>query len=233
MKVLIFADERGQLEFDAFVLRQAGFQPVSAATEERLLSASREENPEVIVVDVTSRDIDLLSLVGQLRSEWDGPLMVISPVMDEEYIISALDQGVDDYLIKPHGPHMLAARVRALLRHTRAMPLSALGPITIQGLTLDPEQHLVTTPTGSSVHLTNMEFRLLFLLMRNPDRVIPLETIVQRVWGFSGQGEATLVKSLISRLRHKVEPDPAHPRYVKTVPGIGYSFSPVDDAETG
>lgn len=112
------------------------------------------------------------------------------------------------------------------------MPLSALGPITIQGLTLDPEQHLVVTPSGSTVRLTNMEFRLLFLLMTNPDRVIPSETIVERVWGYSGRGEVTLVKNVISRLRHKVEPDPAHPQYVKTVPGIGYSFSPGEETDT-
>lgn len=113
------------------------------------------------------------------------------------------------------------------------MPLSALGPITIQGLTLDPEQHLALTSQGSTIRLTNMEFRLLFLLMRNPDRVIPSETIVERVWGYSGTGEATLVKNLVSRLRHKVESDPAKPRYIKTVPGIGYSFSPTEEPDTG
>jgi DNA-binding response OmpR family regulator len=70
-----------------------------------------------------------------------------------------------------------------------------------------------------------MEFRLLYLLMRNPDRVIPTEIIVERVWGYGGRGEATLVKNLVSRVRRKVEPDPSNPRYVKTISGIGYSFS--------
>jgi len=232
MKVVLFADDREQLEFDAFVLRQAGLQPVTAASEERFLAVCHEQGPDLVIVDTASRETDLLSLVGKVRSDWDGPIMAISPVAEEEYILKALDGGVDDYLVKPHSPRMLAARVRALLGRTRPMPLSALGPITIQGLTLDPEQHLVVTPTGSTVRLTNMEFRLLFLLMTNPDRVIPSETIVERVWGYSGKGEATLVKNVVSRLRHKVEPDPAHPQYVKTVPGIGYSFSPGEETDT-
>jgi DNA-binding response OmpR family regulator len=151
--------------------------------------------------------------------------MLVAPAKDEEYILKALDLGVDDYLAKPHSPQMLVARAKVLLRRAQPVPLSALGPVTVQGLTLDPEQHLVTMPGGSTVRLTNMEFRLLYLLMRNPDRVIPTETIVERVWGYGGRGEATLVKNLVSRVRRKVEPDPSNPRYVRTISGIGYSFS--------
>jgi DNA-binding response OmpR family regulator len=152
-------------------------------------------------------------------------LILAAPATDEEYVLKALDLGVDDYLAKPHSPQMLVARAKVLLRRGQPIPLSALGPVTVQGLTLDPEQHLVTMPEGSTVRLTNMEFRLLYLLMRNPDRVIPTETIVDRVWGYGGKGEATLVKNLVSRVRRKVEPDAANPRFVKTVTGVGYSFS--------
>jgi len=91
---------------------------------------------------------------------------------------------------------------------------------------------VLLTPEGSAVRLTNMEFRLLYLLMRNPDRVIPTEIIVERVWGYGGKGEVTLVKNLVSRVRRKVEPDPAHPRYVTTIPGIGYAFSSSGEENT-
>jgi len=232
MRVVIFGNDRDQLEFDALVLRQAGLQPITITNEGEFLSLCAEEAPDLIVIDA-SKEMDLLPLLSKVRSESGVPIMVISPEREEEYILQALDRGVDDYLVKPHTPRMLAARVRTLLRRTRPMPLSVLGPITIQGLTLDPEQRLVVTPNGATVHLTNLEFRLLFLLMSNPERVVPLETIVERVWGYGGESETALVKNLVSRLRHKVEPDPSNPRYIKTVPGIGYSFSPSEEADTG
>jgi DNA-binding response OmpR family regulator len=225
MKALIFGDDAEQLEFVAFVLRQAGLQPLATVSEERFLTQCAEEEPALILLDATSKETDLLPLVARVRAESDVPLMLVAPAKDEEYILKALDLGVDDYLAKPHSPQMLVARAKVLLRRAQPVPLSALGPVTVQGLTLDPEQHLVTMPEGSTVRLTNMEFRLLYLLMRNPDRVIPTETIVERVWGYGGRGEATLVKNLVSRVRRKVEPDPSNPRYVRTISGIGYSFS--------
>ncbi|MGB9301460.1 MAG: response regulator transcription factor [Anaerolineae bacterium] len=225
MKALIFGDDADQLEFVAFVLRQAGLQPLATVSEERFLTQCAEEAPALIFLDTTSKEMDLLPLVARVRAESDVPLILAAPATDEEYILKALDLGVDDYLAKPHSPQMLVARAKVLLRRGQPIPLSALGPVTVQGLTLDPEQHLVTMPEGSTVRLTNMEFRLLYLLMRNPDRVIPTETIVDRVWGYGGKGEATLVKNLVSRVRRKVEPDAANPRFVKTVTGVGYSFS--------
>jgi DNA-binding response OmpR family regulator len=229
MKALVFGDDRDQLEFDAFVLRQAGLQPVVTGSEEKFLSICVEEVPDLVVLDATSKEADFLPVVATVRSDSAVPILLTSPVSDEEYILGALDLGVDDYLVKPHSPRMLAARARTLLRRTQAAPLSALGPVTVGRLTLDPEQHVLVTPDGSTVRLTNMEFRLLYLLMRNPDRVIPTETIVERVWGYGGKGEATLVKNLVSRVRRKVETDHTHPRYVKTVSGIGYFFSSSPD----
>jgi two-component system response regulator RegX3 len=232
MRTLIFSDDRDQVEFAAFVLRQAGLQPVVTTSEDKFLAMCGDENPDLILLDATSKETDLTALAGRVRAESDALMMLVSAKDDEEHILSALDLGVDDYLVKPHSPQMLAGRAKALLRRAQPVPLSALGSVMVQGLTLDPERHLVTTPDGSEVRLTNMEFRLLFLLMRNPDRVIPSETIVERVWGFGGKGEATLVKNLVSRVRHKVEPDPANPRYLKTVSGVGYSFSSTETPES-
>jgi DNA-binding response OmpR family regulator len=232
MRALIFGDDRDQLEFDAFVLRQAGLQPVATGSEEKFLSMCVEETLDLVVLDATSREMDLLPLVARVRSDTAVPILLTSPLSDEEYILKALDLGVDDYLLKPHSPRMLAVRCRVLLRRAQSMPLSAMGPVTAEGLTLDPEAHVLLTPEGSSVRLTNMEFRLVYLLMRNPDRVIPTETIVERVWGYGGKGEATLVKNLVSRVRRKVEPDPSNPRYVRTISGIGYTFSSAEVVDT-
>lgn len=232
MRVVIFGDDRDQLEFDALVLRQAGLQPVTTIDEGKFLSICAEEAPDLVIIDATSKEMDLLSVTSKVRSDSGVPIMALSPEREEEYILQALDRGVDDYLVKPHTPRMLIARTRTILRRTRSMPISAVGPITIEGLTLDPEQHLVITSEGRRIHLTNLEFRLLYLLMRNPGRVIPSETIIDRVWGYSGEGDNTLLVNLMSRLRRKVEPEPANPRYIKTVPGIGYSFSPGQGGDT-
>lgn len=232
MRVVIFGDDRDQLEFDALVLRQAGLQPVTTIDEGKFLSICAEEAPDLVIIDATSKEMDLLSVTSKVRSDSGVPIMALSPEREEEYILQALDRGVDDYLVKPHTPRMLIARTRTILRRTRSMPISAVGPITIEGLTLDPEQHLVITSEGRRIHLTNLEFRLLYLLMRNPARVIPSETIIDRVWGYSGEGDNTLLVNLMSRLRRKVEPEPANPRYIKTVPGIGYSFSPGQGGDT-
>ncbi|MCJ7668611.1 MAG: response regulator transcription factor [Anaerolineae bacterium] len=232
MIVVIFGDDPDQLELHALASRQAGFQPVTTMSEKKLLSICAQEGPDLVIFDVTSKEKDPLPVIRKVRSESDVPIVVLSPQADEEYILQALESGVDDYLIKPHTPRMLIARTRTILRRTRSMPISALGPITIEGLTLDPEQHLVITSEGRRIHLTNLEFRLLYLLMRNPGRVIPSETIIDRVWGYSGEGDNTLLVNLMSRLRRKVEPEPANPRYIKTVPGIGYSFSPGQGGDT-
>jgi DNA-binding response OmpR family regulator len=235
MQVVVFGDDPDQLELHALAFRQAGFQPVTVMSEERLLSICAQEGPDLLILDVTSREKDPLPVIRKVRSESsesDVPIIVTSPQADEDYILQVLEAGVDDYLVKPHTHRMLLARARTILRRTRAMPLSALGPITIEGLTLDPEQHLVTISDGRGIHLTNLEFRLLYLLMRNPGRVVPSETIVDRVWGYSGEGDSTLLVNLMSRLRRKVEPDSANPRYIKTVPGIGYSFSPSEGPKT-
>jgi DNA-binding response OmpR family regulator len=232
MKTLIFGDDRDQLEFDAFVLRQAGLQPLVTSSEEKFLGMCVDEAPDLIVLDATSREVDFLALVAGVRSDSAVPILLASPESDEEYILRALDHGVDDYLPKPFGPRMLAARARTLLRRSQSIPLLAMGPVAVEGMTLDPEAHTLVTPDGTSVRLTNMEFRLLYLLMKNPDRVIPTETIVERVWGYGGKGEVTLVKNLVSRVRRKVEPDPAHPRYVTTIPGIGYAFSYSEEVDS-
>jgi DNA-binding response OmpR family regulator len=115
--------------------------------------------------------------------------------------------------------------VDALLRRAGGVPLFSLPTLSLSGLTLDPATRAVEVEGRSGRRLTHLEFRLLYTLMTHRGQILPAEAIVERVWGYSGEGSRELVRGLISRLRAKVEPDPRQPRYILTVPGVGYSFS--------
>lgn len=117
--------------------------------------------------------------------------------------------------------------MRALLRRSSGMPIFSLPTLSLAGLTLNPDTRTVQVAGRPEQRLTHLEFRLLYTLMINRGQVIPTETIIDRVWGYGGRGDGYLVqglRSLISRLRAKVEIDPQQPRYILTMPGVGYSF---------
>jgi len=145
--------------------------------------------------------------------------------MKEEYILQAFDLGIDEYLPKPISPRLLVAKVNALLRRARSVPLASISSLRAGDIELSPERRTARLPQRPEIHLTNLEFRLLYCLMSNQEQVVPTETIIQKVWGYSGEGDHRLVKGLVRRLRRKIEPEPSQPRYVKTVAGIGYTFS--------
>jgi DNA-binding response OmpR family regulator len=129
-------------------------------------------------------------------------------------------------VLRPCGPRLLIAQVRALLRRAGGVPLSSLPTLSLAGLTLDPTARTVQIAGHPVRRLTHLEFRLLYALMIHHGQVIPTEVIVERVWGYSGRGDKDLVRGLVSRLRAKVEPEPRNPRYILTVPGVGYAFDP-------
>jgi DNA-binding response OmpR family regulator len=120
---------------------------------------------------------------------------------------------------------LLIAQVRALARRAGTIPLSNLPEMTAVGLSLDPATRTVQVIGQSPRRLTHLEFRLLYTLMVNRGQVLSTETIVEHVWGYTGQGDRDLVRGLIRRLRLKVEPEPGQPAYILTVPGVGYSFT--------
>jgi DNA-binding response OmpR family regulator len=122
----------------------------------------------------------------------------------------------------------LAEYVRVLLRRTRTVPTFVLPHLNITEIQLDPDTRIVTVEGQEPRRLTQLEFRLLYVLMVNRGQVIPIDTIVERVWGYNGQSSRGLVRGLISRLRRKIEPDAQEPRFIQNIPGVGYLFS-LDD----
>lgn len=170
-------------------------------------------------------DDEPLTNVQCIRAETTVPIVVVVSQMGEGLHYELLEAGADLVIPRPFSARLLIAQVRALLRRAGGLPLFSPPVLSLADLTLDPATQTIQVSDLPSRRLTRLEFRLLYILMIHQGQVLPTETIVEQVWGYSGRGDKDLVRGLVRRLRTKVEPDPGNPQYVLTVPGVGYSFS--------
>jgi len=162
--------------------------------------------------------------IAALRGVTEAPVIVLAESPTESETADLLAAGADLVLPTPTGPLVLAALAQVLLRHSGGIPPFALPVLDLGEIMLDPSARTVMIGDREAQRLTQLEFRPLFVLITNRDQVIPSEVIVERVWGYTGTGSRELVRNLVSRLRSKIEPDPGNPRYIHTVPGLGYQF---------
>ncbi|MGC9467285.1 MAG: response regulator transcription factor [Anaerolineae bacterium] len=184
-----------------------------------------EENPINLILLVTTEGSPLPS-VKTIRAQSQVPLMVVSEPLDESTHAVTLESGADAVMQRPYSARLLIAQIRALLRRSANLPFFTLPTLSAQDVELDPATRTVVVGGRSPRRLTQLEFRLLYTLLIHKEQVLPTEVLVEQVWGYSGEGERDLVRGLVRRLRAKMEPDPSHPQYVITVPGVGYTFSP-------
>jgi DNA-binding response OmpR family regulator len=182
-------------------------------------------NPtDVVLIDIMLPGIDGFEVCRSIRRTSDVPIVMVTARADTHDVVAGLEAGADDYLTKPFAPKELSARIRALLRRIRSTdPTSA--HIQLGDLEVIPDEGVVTR-AGEEVHLTKTEFRLLVELASSPGRVFSREVLLERVWGYGYFGDGRLVDVHIRRLRTKVEADPANPRHVVTVRGLGYKLQP-------
>ncbi len=219
MKILIVDDDRELRELIGFALRSAGYPVVEAGDGWEALRQHAAEKPDLVILDVNLPGLDGFEVCRRIRVASDTPVMMLTVRVEEADQVRGLDLGADDYLAKPFSPRTLLARVRALLRRgspERPAP-SGAGPIV-----LDPDLQTVSVGDAAPVRLTNLEFRLLQLMVAAPNRTVPPERLLRHVWGHRSTGDRQLLKQLVHRVRQKVEVDPADPRYLKTVSGVGY-----------
>jgi DNA-binding response OmpR family regulator len=186
---------------------------------------SADGNPVHLIVLATAEGSPISS-VKRIRAQSHVPLLVIAEDLDESTHAISLESGADLIVQRPFSARLLIAQTRALLRRASNLPFFTLPTLSAQDVELDPATRSVVVDGRSPRRLTQLEFRLLYTLMIHKEQVLPTEVLVEQVWGYTGEGERDLVRGLIRRLRAKVEPDPRHPRYVITVPGVGYTFSP-------
>jgi DNA-binding response OmpR family regulator len=224
MQAILVASEQDERDVLAFVLRHAGL-AVATSTGLPGVLATWLDRPADMIVAAFGDGRALGKDVSAIRAVTDVPLLVIVDPLGEDHMCDLLRAGADLVLPRPVSPMILGAYAQALLRRSGAAPAFSLPTLTLKDIGLDPATRTVIVEGGEPRRLTQLEFRLLYLLMTNRGQVLPADTIVERVWGYSGEGDRDLVRGLISRLRRKIEADVEKPRFIQTVPGIGYIFA--------
>ena len=224
MQAILVASEQDERDVLAFVLRHAGL-AVASSTGLPGVLATWLDRPADMIVAAFGDGRALGKDVSAIRAVTDVPLLVIVDPMGEDRLCDLIRAGADLVLPRPVSPMILGAYAQALLRRSGAAPAFSLPTLTLKNIGLDPATRTVIVEGGEPRRLTQLEFRLLYLLMTNRGQVLPADTIVERVWGYSGEGDRDLVRGLISRLRRKIEADVEKPRFIQTVPGIGYLFA--------
>jgi DNA-binding response OmpR family regulator len=222
-RVLFVTDDAGEGRFWVEALRRRGIDVAVAGPAGEALGEGEQDPFDVVVLDIQARP-EAMALLRTFRTQLVNPILLLAPESDEDYCLEAYRAGADECIRKPSGAAIFAAKVTAWLRHRWTVRIEALEPVEGGGLRLEPECHQVVTASGATVGLTNLELRLLYLLMRNPGQVLPPETILPAVWGGDGGGDARALRSVVRRLRLKIEPDPRHPRTLLTAGGRGYTF---------
>ena len=225
-KVLVVDDEPGVRELVGLHLRRDGHAVIPAADGGEALRLFRQTRPDLVVLDLMLPGPGGLEVCRRIQSERRVPLIVLAARGKEEDGIAGLDLGADDYVVKPFSPRELAARVRAVLRRSNAF---SAGPthrraLDFGDLRLEPDTRKVTVRGGTPATLTEREFDLLYHPASHPKRVYTRAQLMGAVWGHAFPIDTRTVTVHVRRLREKIEPDPARPRYIRTVRGIGYKF---------
>jgi DNA-binding response OmpR family regulator len=218
-QILVVEDDGRIADLIARNLQAAGFTCVLAPDGDRALAEFRRAKPSLVVLDLGLAGIDGLEVTRRLRRESDVPILMLTARTTESDKLLGLEVGADDYVTKPFSTAELVARVRALLR--RSSGQLAERRIEVGGLVIDPERRSLERD-GQPVTLTTLEFDLLYFLAARPGRVFSRDALMAQVWGNDRVVDERSIDSLVSRLRRKLESDPASPRYLQTVWGAGY-----------
>jgi DNA-binding response OmpR family regulator len=220
-KVLVVVDDAKTVELVKLYLNRDGYRVITAGDGNEALRLARENSPDLIVLDLMLPGISGLEICRILRDESDVPIIILTALTTDDDRLKGLDLGADDYVTKPFSPRELAARVRAVLRR---LP-GERGPEKIQhgGLIVDFLKHEAFLE-GKPLNLTPIEFKLLGALVKEPGRVFSRAQIIDKALGHDFNGFDRTIDVHILKLRRKLEPDPHHPRYLKTVYGAGYKL---------
>lgn len=229
--ILVVDDEPQIRRVLRSTLSSQGYVITDAKTGEEAVESVRKNKPDLVLLDVNMPGIGGIEACREIRRSSDAPIIMLTVRNAERDKVLALDAGADDYVVKPFGIEELLARIRAALR--RYAPGDALPPYVSKELTLDFESRQLTV-RGREVHLTPKEFDVLKHLIANQGKPLTHRRILQSVWGPDYGEETENLRVVINQLRKKIEIDPAHPKYIRTEPWVGYRFQPprVSSAKT-
>ncbi|HET9729993.1 MAG TPA: response regulator [Acidimicrobiia bacterium] len=219
--MLVIEDENALRRALRIFLEAHDYEVVLAATGTEGLAAAARDRPDVVILDLGLPDADGVEIATALRGWSTMPIIVLSARDAEAVKVAALDAGADDYVTKPFGMNEFLARLRAALRRTA---VSAETPVLeTKDFTVDLGRKQAIRD-GEKVHLTPTEWSIVELLVRNRDKLVTQQNLLQQVWGPQYESETHYLRIYLSQIRRKLEPDPARPRYFITEPGMGYRF---------
>ena len=221
-RVLIVSNQQTTGPLWVFSLQQQNLFVVLEADPSNTLQRCEAETPDLIILDINLPEAQTVDLIKSLRAEMVVPILLLTPPRAEENIIEVYKAGVDDYLIKPVNPSLFNAKVMVWLRRSWSAAISNLAPLKVGGMNIYPAERMILKGNGQAVHLTNLELRLLYHMAGRAGQPVSTEELNQRVWGYSGEEDNTMLKNVVYRLRRKIESDPANPKVIQTVQGIGY-----------
>nr|WP_312337467.1 response regulator transcription factor [Anaerospora hongkongensis] len=224
-KILVVDDDARILKIVKHCLEKEAFQVVTAVDGESALNMVKQEQPSLVVLDLMLPKLNGYDVCRALTDQYSIPIIILSAKGDELDRIVGFRLGVDDYMTKPFSPTELVLRVQAVIRRVQGCRKSQENQVLVCGeLTIDHGTRTVSVE-GKPVSLTSTEFELLWLLAGSPQQVFTRMQLLNKIWQSDYQGDENTVTVHVRRLREKIEPNPAEPRYIRTVWGIGYKFS--------
>jgi len=222
-KILVVDDKSAVRTLVREYLSEQGFLIATAENGQMALYAARQGKPDLILLDIMMPEMDGIEFIRTYRKEADTPIILLTARLEESDKVVGLELGADDYITKPFGMRELVARIHTVLRRAAQIPHPS-PRLEIGEICLDRETHTVRV-RGSEVHLTPSEFDMLAILMNAPGRVYSRLDLLEDLQGTSFEGVARTIDVHIRNLRSKIEANPANPRYIETVFGIGYRFN--------
>jgi DNA-binding response OmpR family regulator len=224
-RILVVEDDERIRSSMRLALEGEGYDIDEASSGEEALDRFSAHAPDVALIDLMLPGMDGFECSRAIRRQSAVPIIIVTARTDTHDVVAGLEAGADDYVTKPFVAKELAARIRALLRRARPNEEETTA-FSFGGFELLPDEGVLRRTGGDEVHCTRTEFRLLCELAANPNKVLSREQLLDRVWGYDYFGDGRLVDVHIRRLRTKVEDDPALPRHILTVRGMGYKLVP-------
>jgi two-component system, OmpR family, response regulator RegX3 len=226
-RVLVVEDEESFSEALGYLLRKEGFEVTVAETGPDALAEFERSGADLVLLDLMLPGLSGIEVCQKLRQTSSVPVIMLTAKDSEIDKVVGLEIGADDYMTKPFSSRELVARIRAVLRRQgdRASEALITGVVEAGPVRMDVERHVVAVD-GRQVPLPLKEFELLELLLRNAGRVLTRGQLIDRVWGADYVGDTKTLDVHVKRLRAKIEPEPAQPRHLVTVRGVGYKFEP-------
>lgn len=222
-KILIVSDLKTTSPLWAFNITQSRWDITLEPYPHKAVERWAEVLPDLIVCDLDSESVSL-ETITQLREQAVLPILLLTANHAKKFIVDVYEAGVDECIPKPIEPDLLELKLKAWLRRSSNVPVDVLETIKLDDFHLIPSDRVVVLDKRAPIHLTNLELRLLYYLMRRPGRTLTIDELCYHVWSHHSAGDPATLKNLVYRLRRKIEADPAHPHYVHTVAGVGYRF---------